>query len=154
MTLTLDGFAFTVPGIPVAKGRPRFARVGEHVRTFTPATSARFEERVRMCAREAGIAIQNDGAVELIVVAYWPMTGSPLKRGSRPERFKSARPDADNVLKSVGDALNGVAFKDDAQVARAIVEKRHCAQDDPDGARVEITIRRLDIARQSEGARE
>ena len=107
-----------------------------------------------MCAREAGIAIQNDGAVELIVVAYWPMTGSPLKRGSRPERFKSARPDADNVLKSVGDALNGVAFKDDAQVARAIVEKRHCAQDDPDGARVEITIRRLDIARQSEGARE
>jgi Holliday junction resolvase RusA-like endonuclease len=137
------GFTFTVPGLPVAKGRPRFARVGGFVRTFTPATSARFEERVRLCAQAAGVEIQNDGALEMIVVAYWPMTGTPLKRGSRVERFKCSRPDADNVLKSVADSLNGVAYKDDAQIARAVVEKRHCAQDDPDGARVEITVRRL-----------
>lgn len=142
--ITVDGaFTFTVPGLPVAKGRPRATTVGGFARMYTPKESARFEERVRLSAREAGITIANEGALELTVVAYWPMSGTPLKRGSRPGRFKSARPDADNVLKSVGDALNGVAYKDDAQVARAIVEKRHCAQDDPDGARVEITIRRL-----------
>lgn len=137
-------FTFTVPGIPVAKGRPRFARVGNFVRIFTPAASARFEERVKLFARETGIAIANEGALELIVVAYWPMTGAPLKRGSRLGRFKTSRPDADNVLKSCCDALNGLAYKDDAQVARATVEKRHCAQDDPQGARCVVTIRGIE----------
>ena len=33
------------------------------------------------------------------------------------------KPDADNVLKCICDALNGVAFVDDAQVVRAVVEK-------------------------------
>lgn len=137
-----DAFTFTVPGLPVAKGRPRFARIGAFVRTYTPKETARFEDRVRICAREAGIEIVNEGPIELIVIAYWPMSGTPLKRGSRPERWKTTKPDWDNIGK-ITDALNGIAWKDDGQVARAVVEKRHCAQDDPDGARVEIAIRRL-----------
>lgn len=143
MSLTLDGFKFTVPGLPVAKGRPRFARVGKFVRTFTPEPTVRFEERVRLHAREAGVEIANEGPIELTIVAYWPMKGSPLKRGSRPGSLKITKPDCSNVSKCVEDALNGIAYRDDAQVARAVVEKRHCSQDDPEGARVEITIRRL-----------
>lgn len=134
---------FTVPGIPVAKARPRFFRAGTHVRTFTPATSARFEERVRLCAQQAGMGIINEGPVELNVVAYWPMTGTPLKKGSRPGRLKTARPDADNVLKAISDALNGIAYKDDAQVARAAIEKRHCSQNDAEGARVVVSVGRV-----------
>lgn len=132
--------AFVVPGIPVAKARPRFVRVGAGVRTFTPPTSARFEERVRLSAQQAGVRIQNDGPVELRVVAYWPMTGAPLKRGSRPGRLRTARPDVDNVLKAIADALNGIAYKDDAQVALVSFEKRHCAQDDAEGARVVVHV--------------
>ena len=136
-------FEFTVPGLPVAKGRPRFARVGAFVRTFTPEETVRFEERVRLHAREAGVEIANEGPIELKIVAYWPMKGSPLKKGSRPGTLKVTKPDCSNVSKSIEDSLNGIAYRDDAQVAKVSVEKRHCAQDDPDGARVEITVRKL-----------
>jgi Holliday junction resolvase RusA-like endonuclease len=136
-------FRFVVPGLPVAKGRPRFARVGSFVKAYTPEATVRFEERVRLHAREAGVEIINEGAVELRVVAYWPMKGSPLKRGIRPACLKTTKPDCDNILKTC-DALNGIAWRDDAQVVRATVEKWHCAQDDPDGARVEVTVRALD----------
>lgn len=140
-----DGsFTFVVPGIPVAKGRPRFARIGGFVRTYTPKETARFEDRVRICAREAGVEIVNEGPIELTVIAYWPMSGSPLKRGSRPERWKFTKPDWDNIGKMT-DALNGIAWRDDGQVARATVEKRHCAQDDPEGARTVVMIRRLEL---------
>lgn len=141
-TAALKSCTFTVPGIPIAKGRPRFARMGNFVRAYTPVESARFEERVRLCAREAGVTIINEGPVELTVIAYWPMKGSPLRRGSRPGCWKTTKPDWDNIGKTC-DALNGIAWKDDAQVVRAIVEKRHCAQDDPEGARVEVTIREM-----------
>ena len=35
-----------VPGAPVGKERPRFARVGRFVRTYTPAKTLTFERRV------------------------------------------------------------------------------------------------------------
>jgi Holliday junction resolvase RusA-like endonuclease len=144
---------FTVPGIPVAKARPRFFRAGAGVRTFTPATSARFEERVRLCAQQAGVRIVNEGPVELRVVAYWPMTGAPLKRGARPGRLKTSRPDIDNVLKAIADALNGIAYKDDGQVALVSIEKRHCSQEDGEGARVVVHVGPVDdgVARPRDG---
>lgn len=138
-------FTFTVPGIPVAKGRHRTQVVANaggrpYARQYADSKTVRFEERVRWFAQQAGVRIANDGALELTVIAYWPMQGQPLKRGCRPGRLKTTRPDSDNVLKAISDALNGTAWKDDAQIARAIVEKRHCAQDDPEGARVVVTI--------------
>ncbi|HIE4837470.1 TPA: DnaB-like helicase C-terminal domain-containing protein [Burkholderia multivorans] len=44
---------FVVPGKPVAKGRPRFVRRGPHVRTYTPEPTERYENLVKMAAREA-----------------------------------------------------------------------------------------------------
>ena len=37
---------FTVPGVPVGKGRPRFTRGGH---AYTPEKTAAFEEKVRLC---------------------------------------------------------------------------------------------------------
>ena len=131
---------FSVAGVPVAKGRPRFSRVGNYVRTFTPKKSAAFEDRVRLCADAAGVDYLQDGPVAVHVLAYWPMRGQPRKREPRPECWKTTKPDSDNLLKGCLDAMNGVCYRDDAQVAKASVEKRHCRQDDPQGARVEITV--------------
>jgi len=119
--------SFSVPGEPVAKGRPRFARVGQNVRTFTPQKSARFEDRVRLCAINAGVeAIE--GPVSLAVIARWPSRKPDLKKGTRPGEWKSTRPDLDNVLKAVLDALNGVAYLDDGQVVTVLVQKQRAAQ--------------------------
>ena len=44
---------FSVEGIPVAKGRPRFKRVGNFVQTYTPNKTATWEETVRQAAKNA-----------------------------------------------------------------------------------------------------
>jgi Holliday junction resolvase RusA-like endonuclease len=130
-------YTFLIPGEPVAKGRPRFARVGKFVRTFTPQKSARFEDRVRLCAINAGVK-PIAGPVRLEVFCYWPTKGAPRKRDPWPVTYKITRPDADNVLKAICDGLSGTGFLDDAQVAEARITKMHAAQGSPPCVRVEI----------------
>ena len=40
----------------------------------------------------------------------------------------TGKPDADNVLKTVGDALNGIVWKDDSQIVSASINKRYGVQ--------------------------
>lgn len=129
---------FTVPGVPVAKARPRFNRRTGH--TYTPEKSARFEDRVRLCAINAGAeCIQ--GPVYVVIAAYWPSVKPDRKRDPRQEEPKATRPDADNVIKAVLDGLNGVCFSDDGQVAHVELRKLHAAQGDP--PRCEVTVEAL-----------
>ena len=46
--------SFKVLGEPVGKGRPKFARVGDGVTTYTPRETRAYEERVRTDYRAAG----------------------------------------------------------------------------------------------------
>ena len=42
--------------------------------------------------------------------------------------FPAKKPDADNILKIVADALNGIAYGDDKQVVTAQVQKQYAEQ--------------------------
>ena len=39
------------------------------------------------------------------------------------EQFPTKKPDADNIIKSIADALNGIAYADDSQIVQATVNK-------------------------------
>ena len=41
------------------------------------------------------------------------------------------KPDFDNIAKIICDALNGIAYKDDASIVSAIVEKYYADDDNP-----------------------
>lgn len=122
--------AFTIPGVPRGKGRPKFARIGSGVRAYTPAETAAYENLVRMAfdVRAGYTPIPKDASVQLDVTAHFPVPKS------RPKRFHAAaqleqsvphvqKPDMDNIIKAVLDGLNGVAFRDDAQVQRISAAK-------------------------------
>ncbi len=128
---------FTVPGPPVAKGRPRFVRAGKFTRAVTPKTTVDFENRVRLAAQAAGVR-PLEGPVEVRIQAVWPMKGQPLKRSKRPAAWKTTKPDLDNVAKGVLDALNGIGYRDDSQVVVVSVQKIHAAQGEPAGTRIEL----------------
>ena len=128
---------FSVPGIPVAKGRPRFARVGRGVRTFTPEATTRYEDRVRNAAHMHGVQLI-EGAVRVVIEAVWPTRGQPRKRDPRPAEPKVTKPDSDNVAKAILDSLNGIAWHDDSQVVELTVRKRHAAQGEAACATVQI----------------
>lgn len=130
MTRTIN---FTVPGVPVAKGRARsFIRAG-HVAHYTPDQTARYENLVKLAARQAmGTWEPMQGAVELVLLLHMPVPASwsqkrraaALSGQVRP----TTKPDCSNVLKAVEDAMNGVVFVDDKQIADVTICKRYSAQ--------------------------
>ena len=95
---------FTIMGKPQAKQR---ARQGRYGRFYTPQATREYEQRVGLLARAAGVRLQG-GPVEVEIMLYLP---------------DKRRRDLDNMAKSILDGLNGVAWQDDAQVVRLVVEK-------------------------------
>ncbi len=119
---------FTVPGEAVP-----FARSGGGKNTprFTPAKQRGAMGVVKLfCQRAMQGAAPLQGAIELSIGAYY------LRPKSRREaRWKTSRPDADNLSKLIKDALNTVAWRDDAQVVSLHVWKQYS-----DTARVSVRI--------------
>jgi Holliday junction resolvase RusA-like endonuclease len=63
------------------------------------------------------------GPVELRVAAAYPWPKRYSRRKREANSWRISRPDYDNIAKIIGDALNGIAWIDDAQIAKATVEK-------------------------------
>lgn len=134
---------FTVPGTPIAKGRPRLTTRGGFARAFTPAKTVAYEGLVALAGQEA-MAGQPpiDAALALDIVAWFPIPPSWSKK-KRDEALNGTlyhvcRPDGDNILKAIGDGLNGVVWRDDSLIAQCSIIKRY--GETPCAA---ITVRRL-----------
>jgi len=125
---------FDVPGVPKAKGRPRMTRSGH---TYTPKETARYENLVRLAAQSSRIDFIANGPVTLRLWFFWPCK-SPRKAKPRPATYRTARPDLDNLIKAVSDALNGIGYRDDSQVVSVTAVKQYAAQDEAPHTRVEI----------------
>lgn len=125
--------AFDVPGPIRGKGRPRFVRATG--RTYTPRETMTAESWVRFCAVKAG-ATPLDGPVSLTlhVRVAIPQSWSDKKRNDALGKYTTAKPDVDNIVKLVGDSLNGIAWHDDKQIAEVFCTRRY--SDLPPGAEV------------------
>lgn len=129
---------------PVAKGRPRFLDVGGEAlyligdlkslnayhtsklkailerrrHPVTPKKTRTFEKIVKL---EALSAMRGRPALEkpiIIVVGFYlkPPRTIPKDRLGLP----AVKPDLDNLVKAIKDALNGVAYKDDSLITASI----------------------------------
>lgn len=136
---------FIIPGVPVAKARPRMARLpnGRTI-TRTPTKTVRYENLVRMYAAEAfaGADIVCD-PVRVEIDAIWPrpQSGYPSRRKD-PNGLchRSKRPDVDNVVKAILDGMDCV-WTDDAVVAELVVRKLYAERGGK--PRVEVRVSRV-----------
>lgn len=122
--------AFTVPGQPVGKGRPRIGKVGQHARMFTPAKTANYEDTVRYAAHQAmggGLPLLCPARVRLDIVLQIPASWSLRKqqRAADGLEYPTTKPDIDNVEKAIFDACNGIVWRDDVQVVEVEKRKRY-----------------------------
>lgn len=121
---------FTVPGLH-GKDRPRMTK-GGHV--YTPKATEDFEGKVQWHFRRAvhGPIVPLEGPVSVTIKAYHPIPRSAPKYKQTAmlsgELVPLTKPDADNVLKLVLDALNGLAYLDDKQVTRLRYQKRYALE--------------------------
>lgn len=114
----------TVPGQPKGKGRARVCLRGGYARAYTPDSTAAYENLIKLAYGNRGISVV---PVELAVTAYYRIPKSFSKR-KRTEALSGVvrpqtKPDIDNVVKVVCDALNKVAYNDDTQVVKIVAEK-------------------------------
>lgn len=101
--------------IPKAKGRPRMGKFG----VYTPKATRDSENAIAAEWRRIhGAAMWEKTAVTVCVFLSVPMPASWSKKKKALAHLKPcvSRPDIDNTLKTVLDALNGIAYADDAQV--------------------------------------
>ncbi len=117
----------SIPGVPIAKKRPRFARVGNFVKTYNPQESE--EGRFVWDLRQQWTQAPLTQAISLEAIFHMPIPKgtSVKKRGQmcNGEVKHTKRPDCDNLLKFLKDCFNGVVWKDDSQVYKVIAEKRY-----------------------------
>lgn len=119
---------FEVPGQPRGKGRPRFARRGNFVKTYTDAATASYEDQIRFYALQAmGSSEPLKTALEAFIYIRLPVPKSyPKKRVAAclsGSEWPCKKPDWDNVAKSVCDAMNGIVCVDDSQIVECHVRK-------------------------------
>jgi Holliday junction resolvase RusA-like endonuclease len=117
-----------VPGQPQGKGRARFARQGRFVRAYTPTKTVAYEGLIALAAEQVvGNRGQISGPVDLRIAAVFqiPKSWSKKRRleASLAPEWHTGKPDSDNIMKAVGDGLNGIVWKDDSQIARCSLSK-------------------------------
>lgn len=120
-----NGFSFIVLGRPQGKGRPRHGQG----RTWTPRETTLAEQGIRAGWQSAG-AVRLEGAITLHVTlavtrpkSHFKTDGSLSAPGARTPQPIGKKPDVDNALKLVMDALNTRAWTDDVQIIHAQVDR-------------------------------
>jgi len=113
--------AFTIPGRPVPKGRPRLGVRGRKAHVYTPPQTVEYERMVGLVAKATGCK-----------PTYGPVFVAL-------DIYTRRKMDLDNVAKSILDGLNGIAYEDDDQVVELLVRKHKVKQKQEE--RVEIEIR-------------
>ena len=116
---------FSIPGTPVAWARAGKARGGF---SYTPAKQRNYGEIVRFAASEAMAGrAPVEGPVGLFVRLSLPIPASWSNKKQAEAATGNIRPakkpDWDNAGKIISDALNGIVYRDDAQIVEARVSK-------------------------------
>lgn len=122
---------FEIKGVPKGKARPRFTKQG---RAYTPKETVDYEREIANVAHAAAVVqgwrkVEKSQPLRAEIVAKFPIAASWTKAkkaaAMRGEIRPTVKPDGDNIVKAVLDALNGVVFDDDSQVVEHSMKKQY-----------------------------
>ena len=140
MIITAD-----IPGNPIAKKRPRFARRGKFVQTYNEQET---EEGLFLARFMNTAKIENPliGPLQIECIFHIKRPKGHYGTGKNQGILKktspihhTSTPDVDNLLKFVCDSLNGYAWVDDSQIVIKYGEKVYAV----DYPKTEITIEEI-----------
>lgn len=126
---------FHVPGKPQGKARARTFRnphTGKSM-SMTPERTVLYENFIKdqFLNAAGGFYLEKGKPVTLRIVArFLPSQSASKKRKAdmlEGRELPLKKPDMDNIVKAVADALNGVAYHDDTQIALVVAKKAYSA---------------------------
>ncbi|MBQ3407621.1 MAG: RusA family crossover junction endodeoxyribonuclease [Clostridia bacterium] len=119
-------YEFEVPGKIIGKGRPRLNSYTGSV--YTPTRTKDYETLVeqyfllkypRFKPFEGRVQVEINANFEVPKSAKKAEKELMLENKINPTK----KPDIDNIIKIILDAMNGIAFRDDTQITKLQVEK-------------------------------
>ena len=118
-----------IPGEPFAKQRPR-ARTGGFITVYTPRETKEYEKKVRRYYYQTynnNHILEGSLSVDVEGIFTVPKSISKIKQQQMldGEIDHIKKPDCDNMAKVCLDALNGIAYYDDAQINKLNISKRY-----------------------------
>lgn len=136
----INAIKLVINEIPKPQPRPRIAVRGIYAHAYEPKSITKYKRLVADKYRsEHRQQLPLSGALSVDLRFYRPIQKS-ISKAERQRRLlgqslPTVRPDIDNYVKAILDALNGLAFKDDSQIA--VLYARKLYSDEP---RTEIEI--------------
>ena len=127
----MDRIEMMLPYEPKPKLRPRFGVRRNRVITHTPEATKQFESSVGgyYAAVNKGFMFPKGTPLKASIEFGMRIPESASKKRSNEMLSgniqHTVKPDLDNLTKAVLDALNGVAWYDDAQIIELSVSKRY-----------------------------
>lgn len=120
--------AFRMDGLPRGQGRPNATARGGFVTVYKAAKDRVYEKSVALVAKAAmGVREPYEGPLVLSLRFRLPIPKSATKAAralmASGQVAPTVKPDLSNALKAIEDAMNGVVYVDDVQIARGIQEK-------------------------------
>jgi len=117
-----------IPGKPIAKKRPRFARRGKFVTTYNDQETEE-GKFLLLAMQQIGDKKPLEGPIMISAEFFMPIPKSTSKKKTllmEAGKIKhTKKPDTSNIIKFYEDVLNGVAWKDDSQIFMMTAEKKY-----------------------------
>ena len=121
---------FVVPGAPRGKARPRFA----NGHAYTDEKTREYEQLIAFMYKKnaKGYMFPDDVPLAIRIHTYHPIPKSASKKKHAEmlhgDIVPTVKPDADNIVKCIMDALNKNAYADDKQVVFLTVQKHYAEE--------------------------
>ena len=133
---------FEIKGQPMGKQRPKFTRMGNYTKTYTPKETVNYETFVRLCYQNQCKECFGKKPLSIHIKAYYKIpTSYSFKKKMQcysGDIRPITKPDADNIAKIICDSLNGIAYDDDKQIVTLLVEKYYTIE-----PRVVVTLKEI-----------
>lgn len=137
-------YEFEILGDIKGKARPRVNTYSG--KAYTPTLTKDYEMLVKQYFKvkyPRYVPIEND-RIAVTIIAYFKIAKSKSKKEIEliDQEILSPvkKPDIDNIIKIVLDALNKMAFKDDSQITKLNVEKKYLKSTDKAEEKIHIKI--------------
>ncbi len=135
-----------VPGQAIPKQSAKFTQISGFIRAYQPSKVCNYANFIKLCFidkyKDHNPDVFKGKMLEMNVTEFRmiPMSKSKKfkQRALTGDLRPITKPDTDNITKQVKDALNKLAYHDDAQIVRDVTEKFYS-----DIPRVEILIKEI-----------
>jgi len=124
----MESIILEIPGKPIAKKRPRFARRGKFVTTYSDQETEE-GKFLLLALQQIGDRKPLEGPITISAEFFMPIPKSTSKKKTLLMEAgtiqHTKKPDIDNLIKFPLDVLNGVLWKDDSQVVSIFASKNY-----------------------------